>query len=76
MDATANDSSYLSLLTEGLSDHSVVEIISDPSSNAGPFLSQGLFSEHEDCRINRWPLDIPLNTHSAQVKEQAGLFVS
>jgi len=76
MDGTANDSSYLSLLTEGLSDHPVVEIISDPSSNAGPFLSQGLFLEHEDCRLNRWPLDTPLNTHGAQVKEEAGLFAS
>lgn len=76
MDGTLNDSSYLSLLTEGLSDHAVVETVTGSSSNAGPFLSQGSFLEHEDWRINRWPLDVPLNTHSAQVKEEAGLFVS
>jgi hypothetical protein len=76
MDGTANDSSYLSLLTEGLSDHSVVEMITDTSSNAGPFLSQGSFLEGEDWRINHWSLDIPQNTHSTQVEEEAGPFVS
>jgi hypothetical protein len=76
MDSTANDRSYLNLLTGGLSGHSVVENFTGPSSNAGPFLSQGSFLENEDWRINRWPLDIPPITHSAQVKEEAGLFVS
>lgn len=76
MDGTANDSSYLSLLAESLSDHSVIDIITDPSSNAEPLLSQGSFLEDKDWKINHWPLDIPLNTHSTQVNEEAGLLVS
>jgi len=59
--------------TESLSD-TVTNPTPDPGENLSRFPL--LEDDSEEQQINRWPLDIPLNTHNPQVNEEARLFIS
>ena len=73
MDAGVYGRSCPNLPTEGPSD-----TVTDPTPDAGEMLSQFplLEDDLEGQRINCWPLDISLNTHNAQVNEEARFFTS
>lgn len=73
MDAGVYGCSCPNLPTEGPSD-----TVTDPTPDAGEMLSPFPLLEDDlkGQQINCWPLDISLNTHNAQVNEEARFFTS
>ena len=67
-----NDSLFLGLPTGLLSDDSVIDTATDPSSESGHLFSRGPLLGGEGWNINHWLLDIPPSTCNLQVDEEVG----
>ena len=70
-----NESLSLGLPTGLLSDYSVIDTATDPSSGAALFPSRGPLLGGEGWNINHWLLDRPQNTYNPQVDEEVCFIV-